>query len=368
METQNNFTFICPTKIYFRPHGVSSIGEILREDYNFHKIFLIYGGNSVKKNGVYEKVVSSLKINGILFEEYSGILANPDVEDVKKITEICRSFEPEIILALGGGSVIDTAKCVAHAYYYSGNPLDFAKGITVPLHALPVATILTLAASGSEMSDSCVISDRKHNFKGGFNIASNYPLFSLMDPELTYTVPQYQVAIGLVDMFSHSFERYFSPSNEFEPCDELALGVMKSIVDITPHVLSTKDDYQAKRAMMILGSLAHNGITNYGKKKNFIVHKAEHKLSGIYPEISHGQGIALLIVEFLKKNQGVLEKKIISFGERVFSMERGCSSSEVINTFEKYILSLPIPHCFDELPYKVEEDVKKKVFDMLQLK
>lgn len=360
MNKDYSFNFCCPTEIYFRPNGVSSIGKILKDDYNFHKVFLIYGGESIRKNGTYEKVITSLNENDIAFLEYGGIQANPDVEDINKIITTCKTFHPEIILAVGGGSVLDTAKCVAHGYYYAGNPLDFAKGVVEPLHALPVATILTLAASGSEMSDSCVVSDRKHHFKGGFNCKSNYPLFSLMDPMLTFTVPQYQVGIGLVDMFSHSFERYFSPSHEFEPSDELALGVMKAIVDISKAAIEKPEDLEVKRAMMICGSLAHNGITSYGKKKRFVVHAAEHYLSGVYPSLAHGQGIALLIVDFLRRNEDTLSQKISRFGEAVFSLEKGCSTKDSIDAFEGYIYSLPIYHTFSELPFVIkEEDVKK---------
>lgn len=358
MKKDYAFDFICPTKIYFRPYGVSLIGKIMKDDYNFHKTFLIYGGKSIKTSGTYDKVVTSLKENGIEFLEYGGIKANPDIEDINNILALCKTFQPEIILAVGGGSVIDTAKCVAHGYYYDGNPLDFAKGVVAPLHALPVATILTLAASGSEMSDSCVVSDRTRNFKGGFNCESNYPLFSLMDPTLTYTVPEYQVAVGLVDMFSHSFERFFSPSAAFEPCDELAIGIMKAIVDVTKAVLENPEDIEAKRAMMICGSLAHDGFTSYGKRKRFLVHAAEHYISGVYPSLTHGQGIALLIVDFLKFNEAQLAAKISYFGERVFNLDKGCSTKDAISAFEKYINSLPIYHSFKELPFEVsEEDV-----------
>ena len=149
------------------------------------------------------------------------------------MVEETKEFRPDLILAAGGGSVLDAAKSVAHGYYYDGDPLDFNKHLVEPLHALPVATILTLAASGSEMSDSCVVSDRKHNFKSGFNSPTNYPLFSLMDPSLTLSVPPYQVGVGLADMFCHSFERYYSASHEFEPTDDFidypfALGQIRS--------------------------------------------------------------------------------------------------------------------------------------------
>lgn len=363
-----DFTFVCPTKIYFRNEGVALIGKIIKEDYHFKKVYLVYGGHSLKKMGAYDKIVSSLKEHQIEFKEYSGIAANPDIEDVRKMVEEAKEFRPDLILAAGGGSVLDAAKSVAHGYYYDGDPLDFNKHLVEPLHALPVATILTLAASGSEMSDSCVVSDRKHNFKSGFNSPTNYPLFSLMDPSLTLSVPPYQVGVGLADMFCHSFERYYSASHEFEPADDFALAIMKNIVEVTPAVLEHPDDIEARRAMMICGTLAHNGITNYGKGKIFIVHKAEHILSGIYPELTHGQGIALLMPKYLEVNKNQYKDKILKMGRMVFQMKSAPSCNAVIAKLKEWLNSLPIAHNYDELPFQVKQEDLAKAEKVLKVK
>lgn len=357
---KEDFDFVCPTKIYFREYGVGQIGEIIKKDYRFKRVFFVYGGSSLKKRGAYDKIISSLKENGIEYEEYGGIKKNPDIEDVNAIIALCRSFEPELILAAGGGSVLDTAKSVCHGYYYDGDPLDFNKHLVTPLHALPLATIITLSASGSERSDSCVISDRKHHFKGGFNCPSNYPLFSLEDPSLTFSVPPYQLGCGLADRFSHSFERYFSPSHELEPCDGLALSIRKSVVDITPRVLAKPDDREAKRARRILGSLSHNGYTSFGKQKLFIVHKAEHRLSGRYPDLVHGQGIALLRGDYLLQNKERFASKILEMGQEVFHLSSNCTIDSVREAFGKWLGLLPIAHDFSGLPFDVSlEDISK---------
>ena len=363
-----DFDFWCPTRIIFRENGVSLIGKIIHEDYHFKKVYLVYGGKSLKRMGAYDKIVLSLKDNDIEYREYSGIEANPDIEDVRKMVAEVKEYQPDLVLACGGGSVLDAAKSVCHGYYYEGDPLDFNKHLVEPLHALPLATIVTLSASGSEMSDSCVISDRKHNFKSGFNSVTNYPLFSLMDPTLTLSVPPYQVGVGLADMFCHSFERFFSFSHQFEPCDDMALAVMKDIVEITGPVLNHPDDIQARRGMMILGTIAHNGFTHYGKGKVFIVHKAEHTLSGIYPQLTHGQGIALLMPMFLKVNKERLREKIVGFGEAVFHCDSNASPDDVIDHLQKWINSLPIAHTFEELDFKVEECDLKKAAKVLKLK
>ncbi len=362
-----DFTFCCPTKIYLRDHGVAQIGTIIKKDYSFKRVFFVYGSKSIKANGTYQKITNSLKENRIEFTEYSGIQANPDVEDVIRMREKALQFQPDLILACGGGSVLDAAKSLAHAYYYEGNPLDFNKHIVTPLHALPIATIITLSASGSEMSDSCVISDRKHHFKGGFNIGSNYPLFSLLDPSLTLSVPPYQIGVGLADMFSHSMERYFSPSHELEPCDELALGIMKSIVDTSKAVLKDPSDILARRAMMIDGALAHDGFTSFGKNKQFIVHKAEHRLSGIYPELAHGQGIALLLAPYLSLNIELFHNKLVRFGQAVFSLKDEATASDAIDALKAWIGTLPIAHSFEDLPFVIEEKDLEKAYTTLKL-
>ncbi len=362
------FDFVCPTRMIYRPNSIGSIGKIIREDYQMKKVVFIYGGSSLKTNGAYEKITTSFKENGVSFIEYGGIKSNPDVEDVEKIVEEAREFKPDLILGCGGGSVLDTAKCVAHAYYYQGNPIDFCRHTVTPLHALPIATIITLCASGSEMSDSCVISDRKHHFKGGFNIVSNYPLFSLLDPTLTFTVSSYQTAIGLIDMFSHSFERYFSPSHLEEPCDGLALSVMRDIVSLSSKVIMEPTSLEYRRSMMILGSLAHDGFTNYGKKKLFIVHGAEHYLSGRYPSLIHGQGIALLLVPYLTENITLFKEKIIRMGQEVFKAKREESAEKCISLLNDWLLSLPVTHSFDQLNMDIKKEDVDKAISFLKIK
>lgn len=365
---KETFDFCCPTRVIYRPEGLPLIGKIIHEDYHFHKVFLVYGGESLKATGRYDIIVNSLRDNGIDFVEYGGIAINPDIEDVIKMVTLAKKYQPELILAAGGGSVLDAAKSLAHGYFYDGNPLDFNKKLAKPLHALPIGTIITLCASGSEMSDSCVISDRKHHFKGGFNATTNYPLFSLMDPSLTYTVSPYQTAVGLVDMFSHSMERYFSPSHHFEPCDDLALAIMKNIVEVSLPVLKNPNGYEERRSMMLCGALSHDGYTNFGKAKNFRVHAAEHKLSGVYPELVHGQGIALLLATYLEKNISVFKDKIVKMGAVVFNLADNTDPMKVIQALKDWLMKLPIAHSFDDLGYPISEEVMKKVDILLKAK
>jgi alcohol dehydrogenase len=367
MNENDVYDFHCPTRVYYRPNGLAVIGSILKKDYGFSKVYLVFGGKSFKTSGNYDILVASLKEADCVFKEHSGISANPDIADVRAMSQEVKGFCPDVILAVGGGSVMDAGKLLAQAFYYDGDPLDFNKKLVAPLHALPLATIPTLAASGSEMSNSCVISDRAHHFKGGFNSITNYPTLSLLDPTLTYSVPPYQTAIGLVDMFSHSFERYFSPSHAIEPCDSLALAVMKEIVAVSKPVLIDPKSYEARRAMMLLGTLSHNGITNFGKTQVFKVHGAEHRLSGNYPELAHGQGIALLLCDYLSINQTLFQIKIERMGREVFAIARN-DASGAIEALRNWIGSLPLYHSFAELPFSVAAKDIEKAKTLLKIK
>lgn len=360
-----DFVFQCPTKIYFKNHGVSDIGKIIRNDYNFKRVYLIYGGNSLKNSGTYTKIITSLKEKAIDYKEYNGIKANPDIEDVIVMTKEVKDYRPDLILCAGGGSVLDAGKLVAHAFYYDGDPLDFNRHIAIPYHALPIGTIITIAASGSEMSSSCVISDRKHHFKCGFNSVTNYPLFSLLDPSLLYTVPKYQMGIGIADMFCHSFERFFTPSDVYEPSDGFALSIMKSIVAVSKVVFNNPND-ESLRNLMLCSTLSHNGFTNFGKKKAFIVHKAEHILSGIYPNLSHGQGIALLMPMYLKINKEVYKEKILILGKQVFDYN-GKSVNAVIKRMTDWLNTLPIVHSFTELDFQISSKDLNKAKKVLKV-
>ena len=360
----NNIEYISPTHIYLENEGVKHIGERLKE-HHLQRVYFVYGGSSLKRNGHYQTIIDSLNRNGIVYEEYGGIAPNPDIEDVRKMKEAIKQFHPDCILAAGGGSVLDAGKLLAHAYYYEGDPLDFNKHLVKPTKALPIVTIITLAASGSESSDSCVISSREEGFKQGFNSPTNFPLFSIIDPSLIQTVPLYQIGIGLADMFSHSFERYLSPSSSLEPCDDLALGILSSIVKVSKEIIKNPDSLDARRALLICGSIAHNGVTSYGKAKNMPVHASEHLLSARYPELAHGQGIALLLIEQIRINGEKVKDKLLRFGEVVFGLSHP-SLKEVEEAFNAWIDMLPIYHTFEELPFVIRKEDKEDALNILK--
>lgn len=349
-----NITFKCPTEILFMDDSLDHIGEVLAE-HKYRKIVFLFGTSSLKKSGRYDKIINSLKKNNIEHLDLGGITPNPEVSFVRKHIKEVKVYKPDCILAVGGGSVLDTAKAFANSYYYDGDPLDFNKKIIKPLQSLPLVTVITISAAGSEMSDSSVLSEYETNFKSGFNDIHNRPTLSIEDPSLTLEVSEFQTCCGLVDIISHSFERYFSPSSKFEPCDYLALGIIKNIVDITPILLQNPSNYEARRAMMISSTLSHNGITSFGKNMRFICHQAEHKLSGRHPQIAHGLGLRFLLDKFLEVNKEALSDKIVNFGKTVF----GVASSNPdysISAFSDYLASLPISKSMSELGISQEEE------------
>ena len=220
-----DFDLLLPTKIYFGKNKEELVGDILKER-NANKVLIIIGRGSVKKSGLLDKVINSLKKNSIDYRLLEGVRANPTKELADQGVALAKEYNPDYLLAIGGGSVMDTSKYIAAGYYYDGDPFDFNKHIAVPKKALPVGVILTISASGSEMSTSCVMQEDKTGLKMGFNSEINRPAFVIENPELTYSVDEKQTAYGITDIIMHTLERYLQPSSENEPADRFAEGLM----------------------------------------------------------------------------------------------------------------------------------------------
>lgn len=349
------YTYYCPTRIFIQEDGIKQAGSIIKS-LGYKKIFIIYGGHSLVKSGNYDLLINSLKENNIEFKSIGGVRANPEVEFIRTNLPLIREYQPDLILAVGGGSVIDTAKNICVSYFYDGDPLDFNKKIVTPKKKLPLGTILTLAAAGSEMSNSCVISEDKTNFKSGFNSEFNRPDFSILDPYLTLSVPTFQTFAGLVDIISHSFERYFSPSLKYELCDEFALSVIKQCVLIAPILIKDPNNIEARRTMLICSTTSHNGWTSFGKQNtNFICHKIEHQMSGVKPSLTHGLGLRFLLGEFLQINKDVLKDKIVHFGKFVFDINSN-DPQPTIDAFKAFLDSLPLQKNMVEFGFTKKEE------------
>ena len=315
-----DFDFSLKTKLYFGADKEKEIGNILCE-FGFKRILIVTGQGSVRKSGLLDLVVDKIKEKKLAYEILEGVRPNPTIDFVVEGLKVAKEFKPDVLLAIGGGSVIDTAKLIAVDYYYDGDPFDFNNHKAKPTKALPVGVILTISAAGSEMSTSCVIQDDAQKCKKGFNSELNRPVFAIENPKLTFTVSPYQTACGIVDIMMHTLERYFQPSSENEPADRFAESVLKSVIKAGQKVMRNPEDYESRAVLMLMSSWSHNGLTNIGKPFGMPVHQLEHGLSGMYPSIAHGAGLAVLWPAWAKYYVQFDEDKFDLYARNVWGSE-----------------------------------------------
>ncbi|MEY8351845.1 iron-containing alcohol dehydrogenase [Lachnospiraceae bacterium 54-53] len=286
-----NFDFHIPTRIIFGRDSQKEIGSLLKP--HARKVLLHYSGDRIKKNGLYDTVKASLKEQGIDFVELGGVVPNPRLSLVYEGITLCKNEQVDLILAVGGGSVIDSAKAIAIGVYYDGDVWEVyeqGKAITA---ALPVATILTIPAAGSESSNSTVITNEEKQMKLGYGSNLVRPLLSIMNPELFFTLPKNQIANGVADMMSHIFERYFTNTLQTDLTDGLCETTLKTIMKHAPVVSADPGNYDAWCQVGFAGTIAHNDLLGLGRAQDWGCHGMEHELSAIY-DVAHGAGLAVL--------------------------------------------------------------------------
>lgn len=288
-----DFTYYAPTKVYFGKDKQKQVGEIIK-GYGYTKIMMQYGMGSIQKSGLYDEVMTSLKENGIEVVEMGGVEPNPKVTFVRQAVKLAKEEQVQMILAVGGGSVIDSCKYTAAGAKSDCDVWEFPSRRSTVADALPVGCILTIAAAGSEMSSSAVITNLELNMKRGYNSDFNRCLFAICNPELTYTVSRYQTSCGIVDIMAHTMERYFSVCDPTDLTDRMAEGLMKAVVDAGKVLMEKPCDYEARATIMWASSLSHNDLTGCGRENFLAVHQLEHALSGEYDHIAHGAGLAVL--------------------------------------------------------------------------
>lgn len=315
-----DFTYYAPTKVYFGKDKHKMVGEIIKS-YGYKKIMLQYGKGSIKKTGLYDEVMGSLAQNGIEVVEMGGVEPNPKLSFVKEAIKVARETGVEMILAVGGGSVIDSSKYTAAGALYDGDVWDFPMRKAIAEKALPVGCILTIAAAGSEMSSSAVISNTELNIKRGFGSEANRCKFAICNPELTYTVSKYQTACGIVDIMAHTMERYFTVCEDTPLTDRIAEGLLKSVIEAGKILMEKPDDYDARATMMWASSLSHNDLTGCGRENALAVHQLEHALSGEYDEIAHGAGLAVLFPAWGRYIYRHNIPRFAQFARRVWDVE-----------------------------------------------
>ena len=340
-----DFDLSIKTKLYFGPNKENQIGDILKE-YSFNNVLIVIGQSSAKKSGLLDRVLASLKEKKISYVILEGVRPNPTVESVEEGLKMAKEFKPDVLLAIGGGSVIDTAKSIAAGYYYDGDPFDFNLHKAKPQKALPVGVILTISAAGSEMSTSCVIQNDKTGIKTGFNSELIRPLFAIENPELTYGVNKYQTSCGIVDIMMHTLERYLQPSCSNEPADGFAEAVLKSVIKAGQVVTRNPEDYESRAVLMLMSSWSHNGLTGIGKTFGMPVHQLEHALSGMYPSIAHGAGLAVLWPAWAKYYVEYEEDKFDQYARNVWGsqiQDKKANALQGIKLTEEFFKYLGMP-------------------------
>ena len=346
-----DFDFVSPTKIYFGNNKEQLIGQICSE-YGYKRVYIVIGQGSVKRTGLLATVTSSLDEHDIKYQVLEGVRPNPTIDLCHKGIEEARIFAPNLILAIGGGSVMDTAKNIAVGYFYAGNSFDFNLHKAKPKKALPIGVILTIAASGSELSSSCVIQDDETQIKRGFNDDLVRPVFAIENPKLTYSVSEIQTAYGIVDMMMHTLERYFNPSASNEPADGFAEALLRSVVEAARVVVKNTTDYDARAVLMLMSSLSHNGVTSIGKNSLLYVHQLEHAVSGVYPEVAHAAGLAVLFPAWAKYYVSLDTDKFDSLARNVFGLHHKNKLENAkagIAELEKLFALLEMPKSFKDL-------------------
>ena len=367
-----NFDFYTPTRMIFGKDTQKQVGKIVKE-YGFKKVLVHFGGASAKKSGLLDQVTDALEAEGIAYVTLGGVQANPTLAMAKEGIELCKKEGVDMILAVGGGSVIDSSKCIADGV---GNPdtdvWNFFIGQGAPKKALPVGVILTLSASGSEMSASCVITNEEQGLKRGFNSVTHRPLFSICNPELTYTVSKFQTGCGTVDIMMHTLERYFSLGGDTPLTDRIAEGLLKTVIEAGKVADQEPDNYEARASLMWAGSLSHNGLTGLGRDFFMQVHQLEHELSGMYDRVAHGAGLAVIFpawAKYVYRNEKALPR-FSQYAVRVWGIEMDFEHPERtalagIEATENYFRSIGMPVRLSELDIDdsgIEEMAEKCTF------
>lgn len=322
-----NFVFSNPTKIIFGRGTEQRAGKETAA-YS-RKILLHYGAGSIKTSGLYDRVIASLKENNLEIVELAGVKANPVLSMVYEGIKICREQNIRFILAVGGGSVIDSAKAIAAGVVYEGDVWDFFNGKANVSKALPLGTILTIPAAGSEASTGSVITREDGMLKRAFNSVHVYPRFSILNPELAYTLPKYQVACGAVDIMAHLLERYFTNSHPVELTDRLIEGALKTMINYAPLVLDQPENYNAWAEFMWTGTVAHNNLLNTGRESDWGSHEIEHEISALY-DLAHGAGLAMVFPAWMNYVYKHDVNRFVQFAVRVWNVENDYFDPEKI--------------------------------------
>ena len=350
----DNFVFQNTTKIIFGKGTEHTVGDEIAK--NYKKVLFHYGTGSIKKSGLYSNVIKSLEENNVEFFELGGALPNPRLSLVHEGVNICRENGIELVLAVGGGSVIDSAKAIAAGAKYDGDVWDFfinKKTMTVT-EALPVGVILTLAATGSESSNSCVINRDEGSLKKSIRSQSIIPGFAILNPELTYTLPPYQTASGIIDILAHVMERYFTNTPDVDFTDRMCEATMQTVIKNAPVAREDPQDYNARAQIMWASTIAHNNLLDTGRESDWASHHLQHEMGALYPESAHGAGLSVIFPAWMTYVYKHDIARFKQFAIRVWDVPEGFGSDEEIalegiSRYKQFARSIGMPTSFKEI-------------------
>ena len=331
-----DFNFYAPTRVVFGRNAENEIANLVKSN-GGHKILIHYGGGSAERSGLLNVIRKQFKDAHLAFVELGGVVPNPLLSKVNEGIELCRKENVDFILAVGGGSVIDSSKAIGYGVPYNGDVWDFWCGKSIPQACMPIGVVLTIPAAGSEMSSSCVITKDDGLLKRGINSDLCRCRFAVMNPERTYTLPPYQTAAGATDIMMHTMERYFSKYEEMTLTDAIAEAILRTVKDSALVVMEHPEDYRQRAQIMWAGSLAHNDLTECGTEKDFATHRLEHELSALFG-VTHGAGLAAIWPSWARYVKARHLNRFVRFAVNVMGIENDFSNPD--ETAEKGICAM----------------------------
>lgn len=354
-----DFNFYTPTQVVFGKKGEDKVGELVKA-LNCKKVLVHFGGNSAKKSGLLDRVFDSLTQSGIDYVSLGGVVPNPRLSKVYEGIDLCKKENVDFILAIGGGSVIDSAKAIGYGMANDCDVWDFYMKKAVPTGCLPIGTILTLSAAGSEMSNSSVITNEEGWLKRGCNSDYCRPKFAIMNPELTYTLPPYQTASGSTDILMHTMERYFTQGGTMELTDGISEALMRTVINNSKILMKDPTNYEARAEVMWAGSLSHNGLTGCGSIGDWACHQLEHELGGMF-DVAHGAGLAAVWGSWARYVYKANVARFAQFAVNVLGVPNDFSDQEKtalagIEAMEAYYKSIDMPISIKELGVELNDE------------
>jgi len=358
-----DFAYYAPTQVLFGRGVELRAGELIRQ-YGGRKALLHYGGGSVVRSGLLDRIKASLDAAGVAWTELGGVVPNPRLSKVREGISLCREEGVDFLLSVGGGSVLDSCKAIGYGLACEGDVWDFYEKKAIPQASRPIGCVLTLAATGSEMSDSSVISNEENGKKRGVSNNLCRPKFALLNPELTFTLPAYQTAAGCADIISHTMERYFSGEETVEPTDSIAEGLLRAVIAAARTAVKNPTDYDARACIMWAGSLSHNGLTGCGHSGltpgsmgDWACHQLEHELSGMF-DVTHGAGLAAVFGAWSRYVLPYAPKRFARFARNVMGVTEADDEAAAragIAAYEAFLREIGMPTTLRELGLELTE-------------